>query len=60
MRKAARVKKKYFLEEEFWETLSPTNTFRRDELISILSSRKQVNLTTKQHTYKSSGAFYSG
>ena len=29
LRKASRVKKKYFLEEEFWETLSSTMTFNR-------------------------------
>jgi hypothetical protein len=46
LRKASKVKKKYFLEEEFWETLSKTAGFTRPQLLQILSNQAS-SLTTK-------------
>jgi hypothetical protein len=49
MRKIMRTKKRYFLDEEFWETLSKTNLY---------SSKKP--LISKEYEYTSSKAIYVG
>lgn len=49
MRKAIGAKKKYFLEEEFWETVSKTSKFN-----------PKAKLVEKEHVYKCSGARYLG
>lgn len=49
MRKAMKIKKKYFLDEEFWETISKEKVFDNNE--------KHV---TKEHTYQCTNAKYIG
>ena len=49
MKKAMGAKKKYFLEEEFWETVSSTRIYD-----------PKAELVEKEHIYKCSGARYSG
>ena len=43
------MKKKYFLEDEFWETLSKTKIYDQ-----------KAKLEKREYTYKCSGAKYSG
>jgi hypothetical protein len=45
MKKANKGKKKYFLEDEFWETISPSSIYK-----------PRTPLVKKEYTYKSSGA----
>jgi hypothetical protein len=49
LKKAAKVKKRYFLDEEFWETISKTQQFNEKDKIE-----------TKDCVYKSTGSKYSG
>jgi hypothetical protein len=49
LKKSLRVKKKYFLDEELWETINKGKIFKL--------SYAKVN---KDHTYKTSGAKYAG
>ena len=49
LKKQLRVKKKYFLDEEFWETLSSTRLYNKYGVKVI-----------KEYTYKCSGATYEG
>ena len=49
LKKAIRVKKKYFLDEEFWETISSTAKYN-DNLRPV----------SKEYIYKCSEAKYSG
>ena len=63
LKKATKVKKKYFLEEEFWETLSTKMWFTIkwiSQILKAVTPQKSYALTTKDHKYKSSGAIYSG
>jgi hypothetical protein len=48
LKKTSRIKKKYFLDEEFFETVSKTNKYN-----------KKAKITKKDHAYKSSSK-YSG
>lgn len=69
------MKKKYFLEEEFWETLSPQPVgLTLPQLTQILASTPSDEedlphpsqsaisqaLVSKEHKYRSSGAHYQG
>ena len=38
LKKATKLKKKYFLEEEYWETVSSTDNFPVSQISSILRS----------------------
>jgi hypothetical protein len=49
LKKAMRVKKKYFLDEEFWETASSTVLFN-----------DRAKPAKRDYTYKCSGAKYTG
>ena len=49
LKKAMRVKKKYFLDEEFWETVSSTTIYN-----------DKAKPLGKDYTYKCSGAKYTG
>ena len=49
LKKSLRVKKKYFLDEELWETIN------KDKIFKL--SYAKVN---KEYIYKCSGAKYSG
>lgn len=49
MKKAMKAKKKYFLEEEFLETLSSTKKYD-----------PKAKLIEKEYIYKCSGAIYTG
>jgi hypothetical protein len=49
LKKAMRVKKKYFLDEEFWETVSPDARYN-----------DKAKPAKREHTYKCSGAKYVG
>ena len=44
-----KVKKKYFLDEEYWETISKINKLRKDQ-----------NLVRKEYNYNCSKAKYTG
>ena len=49
LKKAARIKKKYFLEEEFWETIQRGVVFKESQ-----------KLVKKEYEYKCTGAKYIG
>jgi hypothetical protein len=49
LKKAAKVKKRYFLDEEFWETLSKTQLFN-----------EKAKIIKNDYVYKCTGSKYSG
>lgn len=49
LKKSSRLKKKYFLDEEFFETVSKTQKYN-----------SKAKLTRKDYTYKCSGSEYKG
>lgn len=65
LRKATAIKKKYFLEEEFWETLSKDHALNISSLLKVLQGSPRT-MTSQQaspiqeHKYECSGARYVG
>ena len=61
LKKQQRIKKKYFLEEEFNETLNKTNKLSSVKIKSAISSVSNSNiLMTKSYRYNCTGALYEG
>ena len=61
LRKQTRLKKKYFLEEEYYETLSPIRVHSLSDLaLAYRNDEKSPILDTHDYKYECSGAIYSG